>query len=113
MCETWTNENSDISFSDYCNYAFHRKRKRRAKRDSGGIILYFKSHLVKGVKLLSNVGDNIIWISLDKNVFGLDKTLIIAFCYVVPQGSSRNDIIEVNVFDELVDTIIQIYMMQM
>jgi len=104
MCETWTNEHSDINFTDYEYFAFHRKRKPRAKRDSVGIILYIKSRYVNGIKLLSNVGDNIIWILLDKDIFGVDNPIIIAFCYLVPQSSSRNDILNINVFDELVDT---------
>ena len=107
MCETWTNERSDITLEGYEHYAFHRKRKPRAKRDSGGLILYYRTNIAKGIKFLKKFGESVIWIELDKEFFKLEQTIIIACCYVVPQGSSRNDILDINVFDELVMSIAQ------
>ena len=71
------------------------------------MILYFRSAIADGVKLLKNVGDNIILILLHKDYFGLEKDVIIAFCYVVPDGSSRSDISDINIFDEIIATMAQ------
>ena len=107
MCEAWTNERSNITLEGYEHYAFYRKRKPRAKRDSGGLILYYRTDIAKGIKFLKNVDESVIWIELDKEFFKLEQTILIACCYVVPQGSSRNDILYINVFDELVMSIAQ------
>ena len=51
MCETWSNINSNLHIDNFDHYVVHRKRRsRRAKRDSGGVIAYVKNEISNGVK---------------------------------------------------------------
>ena len=43
MCsETWTNEYTDIEVDGFVAYSKHRVKKKYARRDSGGIVCYFR-----------------------------------------------------------------------
>ena len=43
--ETWTNENSAIDIAGFDCLTLHRARRAGAKKDSGGIVVYFRSEL--------------------------------------------------------------------
>lgn len=52
--ETWTNKNSIIDISGYSKpiHSYRRFQNRRAKRSSGGIIIYVKDNIRKGISLV-------------------------------------------------------------
>ena len=52
LCETWSNELSDLDFPGYQCYAFHIVKKKKAKKDSGGIVVFIKTCLTKGVTVV-------------------------------------------------------------
>ena len=68
LYETFTTKKSKIELSGYSKpiHSYRRFRNRRAKRASGGVIIYIKDELRKGIKLVKNDVDSIIWIKLDK-----------------------------------------------
>ena len=49
-------------------HSYRKHKNKRAKRCSGGLLVYIKEQYCKGVKLVKNEVDFIIWIKLDKNV---------------------------------------------
>ena len=49
LTETWTNTKCDLSLPDYNYFSIHRPRPTRAKRDSGGIVVYYKNIFFKFV----------------------------------------------------------------
>ena len=53
LCETWTNEFSDIDVQGYVRISKTRKLKKKAKRSSGGLEVYIKDHLFKGISVLN------------------------------------------------------------
>ena len=53
LCETWTNEFSDIDVQGYVRISKTRKLKKKAKRSSGGLEIYIKENLIKGVSVLN------------------------------------------------------------
>jgi hypothetical protein len=61
-----------------------RKKQRRSKRFSGGIVILYKSKLHKGIYELQDMSTskNRIWLKLDKVFFGLEKDLFICACYI-------------------------------
>jgi len=69
--ETWTNDSDSIfnipgfHFVDGSN----RKKHRKARRNSGGINIFVKNSLSKGVKKLPKSHNDILWIRLDHSFF--------------------------------------------
>ena len=55
-------------------------RRKRRGRSSGGIVVYYKPHIQKGVKevLRSNFS---IWLKLDRQILGLANTILNLFSH--------------------------------
>lgn len=53
--------------------------------------------------------DYLIWLKLDGKYVDMTEELYICLCYNVPEGSSRQDLIDsVDIFDRIIDQIVQI-----
>ena len=46
LSETWTNQHSDMSLIGYDHAELHRTRPKNARRDSGGVAVYYESHII-------------------------------------------------------------------
>ena len=90
LVETWSGgDNPDISipgFSLISNSS--RKKHKKARRFSGGISIYVKNGLSKGISKLPYSNSDIVWIRLDKNFFNLKKTTFLGVIYFSPENSS-------------------------
>ena len=64
LSETWTNKSSKIDLKGYSKpiHSYRRFQNRRAKRASGGIIIYIKDDIRQGVKLVKNEIDCVVWL---------------------------------------------------
>ena len=51
LLETWKGTDSEVNVPDYKLIQKCRKRKRRSKRYSGGIIIFYKSHYTEEYKI--------------------------------------------------------------
>ena len=90
---------------------FHRREnKRNCKRNSGGggggIIVYLRDKFVTRDTLVCTSEDDILWIKIDKSTLSLSKDLYICLCYVTPDVSSRQSLIETNIFDRLLESVV-------
>ena len=75
----------------YTPFRTERKKHPRANRNSGGIILYIKNTIRKGVTKVSaraNSGGDAIWVKLEKNFFGINHNIFLCSGYLVPQADS-------------------------
>lgn len=109
LTEVWSNELCDISFDGFTVFQLNRTdKKNSAKRDSGGIAFYIKNHLTKYCKLLKMESDDIIWVKIDRSLFGFEFDLYMCLCYIIPSGSSREALTEISVLDRISDFIVQI-----
>ena len=52
--------------------------------------------------------DDIIWVELSRCILSLSEDLYICLCYVTPDESSRQSLIETNMFDRLFDSMVSI-----
>ena len=105
LSESWTNENSTIKLNNFCKpICKHRKRKKSAKRDSGGLGCYFKPEVIGGVTELDwDFEDGLIF-RLNKNFFGWDKDVYLFCVYMRDSKSTREDINDgLNCYDIVVD----------
>ena len=70
------------------NYRNERKRKCKACRDSGGILIYYRQDIGKRVQKVENTLKDDIWLWLYKNYFGLNKDFYLCIVYIPPRNSS-------------------------
>ena len=102
LYETWTGKNSKITIDGYkAIHSYRRFQHRRAKRASGGIIIYIKDSMKNGVKLVRNDIDSIVWLKLDKQFFCSKSDRYIAAVYIPPEHSPVHEIYNVDFFRKL------------
>ena len=89
LLETWKGTDSNLNIPEFKTLQKCRKKQKRSKRFSGGIIILYKSKLHKGIHELSDVttSQNRIWLKLDKYFFGFQKDLFVCACYIPPANS--------------------------
>ena len=92
LSECWINSKTSITLDNYTCFKKTRKRKKRAKRDSGGLCIFVKNKL-------AHLFTNINWSYEDgivlkiKNEFNpLQKHIYFIFTYMKPSSSSRNNL---------------------
>ena len=88
LTETWACTDSEIGLEGFSFYNFPRKYKHHnAKRDSGGIGIFVRDTIKKGVVIGKHHEDLFAWVKLKSEYFGMEKDVYIANIYMVPQGS--------------------------
>ena len=79
LSETWSNEHSDLDVKGYSKISKMRKLKKRAKRSSGGLEVYIKEHLLKGITILQWDFEDGLSLKFDCDFFWLRKAFIFIF----------------------------------
>ena len=104
--ETWADKNTKLEFDGYkpLNYA-RPDRHRNAIRGSGGMYIFIKNSIVKGIEVLHHRGDFTAWFKFKKDFFGWDSDLHLAASYVAPVNSPH---LHINAFDTIVSDIAKI-----
>ena len=100
LSETWTSKNSVINLKGYSNpiHSYRKYRHKRAKRSSGGIIVYIRDSIRKGIKMVKNEVDCLVWLKLEKCFFQNEEDVYIAITYVAPENSPYHDISNHDIF---------------
>ena len=97
-----TDENSSIELKGYTCYNFYRKFKhKRAKRNTGGMVVYVKHCLNRGTEICRNHFDTLIWIKTQKTFFDFDKDFLLCGVYAWPDESPAGKFYNVSLFDIL------------
>ena len=78
---------------------------RRAKRASGGIIIYIKDDIRQGVRLVNNEIDCVVWLKLDKTYFSIEEDIYICIPYVAPGNSPIHGLYNVDIFNSIEDDV--------
>lgn len=90
ITESWLDQSDSCPIiPGFSNFRSERKRKCKARRNSGGIIVYFRQNLGRGIKKISNPSTDILWIKLEHEFFGLEKDIFLCTAYVSPYNSSH------------------------
>jgi len=88
ILESWLDTNDSCPTIDgYVNFRSDRKKKRKAKRNSGGIIIYCRSNIVKGLSKIASSSNDILWLKFDSLFFGFPNDLYLCVSYLVPESS--------------------------
>lgn len=107
LTETWTDDFSDTNVANFESFILNRHEvKRNSKRNSGGLIVYVRDKYVSRDMLVYTSADDIVWIKINKYILSLEQDLYICLCYVTPDDSSRQSIIETNIFDRLLESVL-------
>ena len=105
--ETWTNDLSNIEVNNFESFVLNRKdRKKKSKRNSGGIILYLRNKFVSKDTLVMLDEEDFLWVKISKATLSTENDLYICLCYIIPEDSSRQSMNESNVFDRLLDSVV-------
>lgn len=80
-------------------------QNRRARRSSGGILIYIKDSIRKGIQLVKNAIDCIVWLKFDKNYFKIAEDIYVAVTYVAPENSPVHNLYEPDIFSIIQDDI--------
>ena len=74
-------------------------KKKKAKRYSGGLALYFRQHIKNGITIIPSKNPNTLWIKLKADFFNSKNDTFICFVYISPSDSAHN--ISVSDLDEI------------
>ena len=102
--ETWTSDISDLNVDGFECFPLHRTSKPGSKRNSGGIAVYIRNEYVSDDILFLQSDDDILWLKIN-----LENDLYLGLCYVLPELSSRQSMVDTSTFDRLNDSIVSIY----
>ena len=106
LTETWTNEQSKIELEGFTCFMLNRNKHQRARRDSGGLVIYIRNEFCDGNTLVKVNEGCIIWVKLYGELFHIDSDLYVCLCYNTPVGSSRANYSDRSVFDMILDDIL-------
>ena len=99
LVETHCGGNVQPVLPGYHVYQNARDRSPNSTRYYGGIAVYIKSNIRKGIKLLPISNSEIMWIRLLKEFFNLQQDIFLAITYVSPVtsffSSKRDDVFDI------------------
>ena len=94
LSECWSNKYKDLDIEGFKRISKTRERKKKSKRDSGGLEVYIKNQIAGGVKEVIWDNEDGMCLQLNKDFFGWNRDLTLFFVYFTPINSSRNDVNE-------------------
>ncbi len=99
--ETWLLASTCLTLPGYSIFRSDRAKSKRKNCGSGGVVVVYKTSLSKGVQKISSENDDIVWVKLNKNFFGLSRDIYLCNCYVPPQKSELHDRRDASYFETL------------
>ena len=103
---------SDVNLKGYSYFNCYRpKFNKRAKRYSGGVLVYFRDELKHNLSIVKKDNRGIIWLKLDKCAFNVNNDIYLCLCYIPPENSSvykngQSDLYECDLFDIINDDVL-------
>ena len=109
LSECWINGNSKIDLNGYVPVSKPRRRRKNARRDSGGLVCYFKENIWEGVRECYWDFEDGLAFKLDKTFFSFNDDIFMIVPYMRPSTSTRN-VLEngVDAFEILTDKIAEL-----
>ena len=108
--ECWTHDNSVIEIPGYKKIVKHRPKVKRAKRCSGGVCMFYKESISRGILELNwDQFEDGILARLDKVFFGFEEHVYLLCPYIKPSTSSRNPInTDISPFEFVIDKVAEL-----
>lgn len=99
--ETWQRKNDIFEIKGYELISVPRKESLKSHRGHGGISLFFRKELSKGIVILEIDHSGILWVKCCKKFFHLPQDLYICFLYIPPSNSVYYNVHELGFFETL------------
>ena len=74
--------------SDFEHFRSERTKGKKARRNSGGVLLFYKGSIAEGVEKQTSANKHFIWVKLKSNFFKLDKDIFLC-CAYIPSTNSK------------------------
>ena len=88
LTEAWNNQYTNSNIQGYSVHSGPRPRcSKRAKRDSGGIVIYCKNKLSNGIEFVKMDNRGIVWLKMKKTFFNFENDQYFCICYIPPEKS--------------------------
>jgi hypothetical protein len=90
LSETWTNRNDPycLDITGYvCEHVYGRKFVSKRGRYSGGVSVYYRSHLKDHILVIEKCENNMIWVKLSACLFDFDCDVVIGGVYIIPDDN--------------------------
>ena len=102
MClsETHATQGDTFSVENYSAHSLVRKKHKRARKGSGGLLILIKKAITKGVHV-EHINSNFVWVTLNKRFFQLSSDIHVAFVYASPKSSTHNTNPETDIMELL------------
>jgi exonuclease III len=78
LYETWSKVDSNIDLQGYVSYNYYRKFQHRQ-----GVAVYIKETIAKGVQIVRNHHDTLIWLKLDKSFLQFFRRCLYLWCILM------------------------------
>ena len=88
LAETHCNSRDSIDLDGYNLMSNIRPKNPKATKFSGGLAVYVKTNIKKGVTFMPITSSEFMWVKLDKTFFNLQTDLYILLVYICPKNSS-------------------------
>ena len=106
LSECWFSSKTPIDLNGFKCYKKARQRRKRAKRDSGGICVFIKNYIVGLFEYIEWNNEDGILFKLSKDNVCTEKDIYLIFYYMRPNSSTRNDLLsDIDVYDALTNKI--------
>ena len=86
--ETWLENQESFKVSDFEHFRSERAKGKKARRNSGGVLLFYKKSIAEGVEKQTSANKHFIWVKLKSNFFKLDKDIFLC-CAYIPSTNSK------------------------
>ena len=104
LTETWADQFTDLTVKGFSHFHINRSEyKANTKRASGGIVIYIREDMVISDKTFCTHReyDDAIWIRIEGTKLNLDGDIYICLCYNLPSDSSRQSLVDEELFDRI------------
>ena len=85
--EIWLENRESIYMSGFEHFRSERVRGRKARPNSGGVLLFYRSAIAGGVERQTSSNKHFIWVRLDAKFFKLNKDIFLCCTYIPPSNS--------------------------
>jgi len=94
ITESWLSEIESKSLSrdlenNFTVFYSCRRKNKRAKRDSGGIIIFIKRTLSEHFTVIQQQDEDIVWLKINKNISNYTSDIYMCCTYISPRSSCR------------------------
>ena len=107
--ETWHKRLTDLNLFGFHSFRLSRpKGNKKAKRYSGGLVVFFKDWLYGKIEPVKTDNRGILWMKLKREFFSLERDIYICLTYIPPEESNvyknrESSLFEFDFFEKLSD----------